>query len=86
MLYINDPKLIKKAYTYDDAVAQVIKLGVPAQRAYMFLAVNGVRGEKTRTQREDGTYARPIKYAIHDVNTLVTSIKACGNCGSIKLF
>jgi hypothetical protein len=83
MKYINDPAT--KYVTYADAVNMAIKSGIEAQRAYIFLASFGIRGEQTRVFNADAnTYGRPIKVAMRDDSTVVTSVGICKSCGTFK--
>jgi hypothetical protein len=87
MLYINSPGLRAKAITYQDLVALTIKSGIQPQRAYMYLAGLGVRGELTRVfDDKSNDYGRPIKYAVFgDKPSFVTSAKVCSKCQRLSI-
>lgn len=87
MLYINTPGLKDKAITYKDLVDITIKSGIQPQRAYMYLAGLGVRGELTRVFNNDtNTYSRPIKYAVYgNKPSFVTSAKICRSCQRLSI-
>lgn len=84
MNYINDPD--KTPYiTYSDMVAQAVKSGIAPQKAYLYLASVGVRGELYRIKKQDGYgYGRPVKLAVRD-NELITDASVCGHCGGLVM-
>jgi hypothetical protein len=86
MLYINTPGLRKVAITYADLVDITIKSGIQPQRAYMYLAGLGVRGEPTRVLGDNDNYSRPIKYAVFgDKPSFITKAKICGHCQRLSI-
>lgn len=85
MLYINTPGLKDKAITYNDLVELVIQSGIERQRAYMYLAGLGVRGELTRVMG-DLDYSKPVKYAVYGHKpSFVTSAKVCTKCQRLSI-
>lgn len=87
MLYINRPGLRDKAITYADLVQLTIKSGIAPQRAYMYLAGLGVRGELTRVfNDETNDYGKPVKYAVYGrIPSFVTSAKICAKCQRLSI-
>ena len=85
MRYINDPNV--KPILYTDLVKHVIKSGVQAQRAYIYLASLGVKGEQTRQLMSDQTtYSKPRKLAVNsDTGAFVMSFDSCKSCKSLHL-
>lgn len=84
MLYINDPQA--KPVHYQDAVNMAVKSGVQPQRAYIYLASLGIKGEQTRQILSDGTtYGKPQKIAVDDSGNFLTSVKICKSCKSLHI-
>lgn len=84
MLYINDPDA--KPMLYTDLVNMAIKSGIEPQRAYLYLASLGIRGELTRIIESDNTgYGKPVKLAIKGENTTITGAKPCKSCGALHI-
>ncbi len=83
MIYINDPK--QPHYLYDDVVDLVIKHGVDAKRAYIYLASLGVKGANARIMSNTGlSYLQPQKVAVKN-NKLVTHVDFCKHCQSVVI-
>jgi hypothetical protein len=81
MLYINDPR--QKYKTYDEVVEEAVSNGVPAKRAYIYLAAMGVKSVPVRVLSSDGAdYLPPVKMAIKN-KKLVSVVKVCGSCKSL---
>lgn len=68
---------IDKQYTYHELVADVIKAGIAPQRAYMFLASLGIKGDLCRFwNKELAKYDKPVKVAVNDAGGVIVSPKA----------
>jgi hypothetical protein len=71
---------------YRDLVDMAIKSGVQPQRAYIYLASLGIKGEQTRQLLSDETsYGRPQKLAVNDNGQFILRVSICKSCGSLHL-
>lgn len=84
MLYINNPGTT--AMTYKAVVEAVIAAGIEPQRAYIYLAGLGIKGELTRIKRKDEPgYLPPVKMAVRNNNDSIDSVQKCEHCGAIEI-
>lgn len=66
-----------KPYTYHELVADLVAVGIEPQRAYMFLASLGIKGDMCRFWNAAITdYNKPVKVAVNKDGNVVMSPKA----------
>lgn len=83
MHYVNNPNT--KAMKYTDLVNTIIELGIAPQRAYMYLACLGIKGQLARIKSSDSSgYNPPVKLAARGDDT-IESATLCSHCKGIVI-